>query len=156
MSKNRIELLPKLLTLYSLYCHIFILSRSIYLSIQSYLPIILRAMFDLTGLEMLLLVATHPRSAPAQALGRQFDSSLATTNEGGVTDIVVETIVVSGRPGQGEFEKEVNVASDWLIVQYTCGTGSPGYKELEYLWSWLFHSQLEFHKKELLFLKYVR
>ena len=65
-----------------------------------YLPIISREMSDLACLEILLLVATHPRTAPAQDLGRQFDSSLATTKEGGVTDMVVEIIGISGRSGQ--------------------------------------------------------
>ena len=82
-------------------------------------------MSDLAGLEILLLVATHPRTAPAQALGRQFDSSLATTKEGGDTDMVVETTGISGRSGQWDSAMEVNKDSDSLIVQYTFGTGTP-------------------------------
>ena len=74
-------------------------------------------MSDTAGVEMLLLVATHPRVAPAQALGRHLDSSLATTKDGGVTDMVVESTGVSGRSGQKEFDREVNMDSDWLIVQ---------------------------------------
>ena len=61
----------------------------------------------MTGMEMLLLLASHPMVAPDQALGKQADSKLVTTKEGGVTDIVVDTVGVSDKFGQGEFVKEV-------------------------------------------------
>ena len=74
---------------------------------------------------MLLLVASQPRSVPAHVLGKQGDSNLATTSEGGVTDMVVDTIGVLGMFGQWDFSREVTSSLELLIVQYTYGAGIP-------------------------------
>ena len=74
---------------------------------------------------MLLLVASQPRSVPAHVLGKQGDSNLATTSEGGVTDMVVDTIGVLGMFGQWDFSREITSSLELLIVQYTYGAGIP-------------------------------
>ena len=114
----------QLMIIFMIWTFLPIIPKSIYIA-EKYLPSISRPILDLTGLDMLLLVASHPSSEPAHSLGRQGDSNLATTSEGGVTAMVVDTIEVFGMLGQWDSLSKANSACELLIVQYTFGSGSP-------------------------------